>query len=138
MSTTGDWLPGTREGILAMAKTWLIVIVANLQKRGIPESVLQALPAPVTAADSALAAAQNESTRTPVATARCKEVFDALSAEMRDIKKHYFLSLPLTDAGYVSLGLTPHDTTLTASGAPAAHIPWDHYGRMTVYTMGDW
>jgi hypothetical protein len=45
MSQRSDWLPASRERILAMVKTWLVVIAANLQKRGVPESVLQALTA---------------------------------------------------------------------------------------------
>ena len=59
-------------------------------------------------AENALTTAQNETTRTPVATALCKTAFEILTAAMRDIKKRYFLSPPLGEADYVSLGLKPH------------------------------
>jgi hypothetical protein len=41
---------------------------------------------------------------------------------MRDFKRRYFLTPPLTDADYVSLGLKPHDGTSTPSGPPAAQV----------------
>jgi hypothetical protein len=52
-------------------------------------------------------------------TARCKEAFDALAAFMRDFKRRYFLSPPLTEADYVSLGL---NNTSTPSGPPTAQV----------------
>jgi hypothetical protein len=72
-------------------------------------------------------AAKNETTRTPVATARRREAFNALIAEMRDVKKRYFLEPPLTDADIVSLGLKPHDPTSTPSGKPAAQVMAETY-----------
>jgi hypothetical protein len=74
------------------------------------------------AAEAALETAKNETTRTPVATAQCKEAFDALIAFMRDFKRRYFLSPPLLDSDYVSLDLKPRDTTSTPSGPPAAQV----------------
>ncbi|MDR3147342.1 MAG: hypothetical protein LBU00_03065, partial [Treponema sp.] len=58
-------------------------------------------------AATALETAKNETTRTPVTTAQCKEAFDALTACMRDFKRRYSLSPPLLDSDYISLGLTP-------------------------------
>ncbi|MDR1220950.1 MAG: hypothetical protein LBK73_15270 [Treponema sp.] len=72
-------------------------------------------------ADAALTAARNETTRTPVATARCKTAFDALTAKMRDMKKRYFYMPPLTEADLVSLGLKVPDSTHTPSHVPTAH-----------------
>jgi hypothetical protein len=57
------------------------------------------------AAETALDTAKNETIRTPGAIARRKEVFNALIAERRDVKKHHFLETPLTDADIESLGL---------------------------------
>jgi hypothetical protein len=79
------------------------------------------------AAESALDTVKNESTRTPVVTARCKEAFDALSAEMRDIKRRYFLTPPLTDVDYVALDLKLPDDTHTASGVPTAQVTLETY-----------
>jgi hypothetical protein len=61
-------------------------------------------------AAEALDVAKNETTRTPVATARCKAAFEALERYMRDMKRRYFLSPPLTEADIISLGLKPHDS----------------------------
>jgi hypothetical protein len=113
--------------MLAMVKAWIITITAYLLKRGIPESVMQNLSSLAAAAKSALEAAKNESTHTSVATARCKEAFDALTAEMRDIKRRYFLSPPLTDSGFVALGLKPHDSAQASSGVPTTQIKVETY-----------
>jgi hypothetical protein len=65
MAIHKDRLPKHRTGILVMVKAWLIVVTANLHKRGVPESVLQTLTALAAASESALSEAKNESTRAP-------------------------------------------------------------------------
>jgi hypothetical protein len=126
-----------------MVKTWITTITAYLLKWGIPESVMQNLSSLAAAAESALDTAKNESTRTPVATARCKEAFDALTADMRDIKKRYFLSPPLTDSDFVALELNPPDNTHTPSSVPTAQVKVETYlvgrhelGVKIVYVTG--
>jgi hypothetical protein len=76
---------------------------------------------------AALEVAKTETTRTPVATAQCKAAFEAMIAKMRDIKKRYFLTPPLTEADYIALGLKPKDTTPTASGTPTAQVTIETY-----------
>jgi hypothetical protein len=110
-----------------MAKDWVSVTGTNAHLWGIPLTAVQELGGLTDAADAALAAAKNETTRTPVATAQCKEAFDALIAAMRDMKRRYFLTPPLLDSDYISLGLKPHDTTPTASGAPTAQVTIETY-----------
>ena len=127
MSQRSDWLPAARDAMLAMVKAWIITITAYLLKWGIPESVMQNLSSLAVAAESALETAKNESTRTPVVTARCKEAFDTLSAEMWDIKRRYFLSPPLTDSDFVYLGLNPPDSTHTPSGVPTDQVKVETY-----------
>jgi hypothetical protein len=127
MSQRTDWLPASREDILAMARDWQIVAGTNASAWGIPPAVLQNLDSLIQTADSALAAAKNETTRTPVATAQCKEAFDVLTAAMRDMKRRYFLTPPLADSDYIALGLKPHDTTPTASGTPTAQVTIETY-----------
>jgi hypothetical protein len=78
-------------------------------------------------AETALAAAKNETTRTPVATAECKTAFEELASVMRDMKRRYFLSPPLVESDYVSLGLKPRDTIPTASGTPTAQVTIETY-----------
>jgi hypothetical protein len=127
MSTSKDWLPNGREGILAMARDWQDVAGASASAWGIPPTVLQGLDTLIQAAGAALAAAKNETTRTPVATARCKEAFDALAAAMRDMKRRYFLAPPLVDSSYIALGLKSRDATPTASGVPTAQVAIETY-----------
>ncbi|MDR1220153.1 MAG: hypothetical protein LBK73_11190 [Treponema sp.] len=143
MAATKDWLPASRDGVLAMAKDWLSVTGTKSQDWGVPASVLQNFDALTTSAESALDAAKNETTRTPVATARCREAFDALADAMRDMKRRYFLKPPLADADYVALGLTPRDATHTPSGIPTAQVMVETYlvgrhelGVKIVYVTG--
>jgi hypothetical protein len=62
-----------------MVKAWLLILATNAQKWGVPDSIVQALGVLAGTAESALDTAKNEISRTPVATARCKEAFDALT-----------------------------------------------------------
>ena len=143
MSQRSDWFPAAQDAILAMVKAWILTITVYLLKWGIPESVVQNLSSLAAAAKSALEAAKNESTRTPVATARCKESFDVLPAEMRDIKRRYLLSPPLADSDFVALGLKPHHSTHTPSSVPTAQVKAETYlvgqhelGIKIVYVTG--
>ena len=122
MAHYSDWLPTTRTGILAMAKDWKTVCTAKAGAWNIPAATLTELDALTQAAQTALDTAQNETTRTPVATAQCKTAFDALTAFMRDMKKRYFLSPPLVPADYISLGLKSPDARSTPSGRPTAQV----------------
>jgi hypothetical protein len=110
-----------------MANAWNAVIAVNAAAWNIPAAVAEKLVTLTAAAEAALDAAIHETTRTPVATARCREAFDALIAEMRDVKKRYFLEPPLTDADLVSLGLKPHDSTSTPTGKPTAQVMTETY-----------
>ncbi|MDR1249426.1 MAG: hypothetical protein LBK63_09010, partial [Treponema sp.] len=90
-----------------------------------------------------LETAKNETTRTPVANARCKEAFDALEDFMRDFKRRYFLSPPLLDSDFVSLGLKPHDSHQSPSSTPTAQVTVETYlvgrhelGVRIVYVTG--
>jgi hypothetical protein len=110
-----------------MADDW--IAVCNTQKTAwnIPDPPLLDLSVFRDTATVALETAKNETTRTPVATAQCKEAFDALIAHMRDFKRRYFLSPPLLDSDYISLGLKPHDPTPPPSGVPTAQVTVETY-----------
>jgi hypothetical protein len=127
MSTTKDWLATSRVGQLSTAKDWVTVLGVNAAAWNVPANVLTELSALIQTADIALITAQTETSRTPVATAQCKAAFDALVEKMRDIKRRYFLTPPLTDVDYISLGLKPHDTIPTPSGSPTAQCAVDTY-----------
>ena len=127
MSKSNDWLPNSRNGMLALADDWISVCAARQTGWNIPAPALTELTALRGSAATALETAKNETTRTPVATAQCKEAFDALTGFMRDFKRRYFLSPPLLDSDYISLGLKPHDTTPTPSGPPTAQVTVETY-----------
>ena len=110
-----------------MADDWLKVCLGKKTAWNIPDPVMENLITLKNAAGAALETAKNETTRTPVATAQCKEAFDALIATMRDMKRRYFLTPPLADSDYISLGLKPRDTIPTASGTPTAQVTIETY-----------
>jgi hypothetical protein len=106
-----------------MADDWIPVCTPKQAAWSIPAAAL----AELTARRATLETAKNETTRTPVANALCKEVFDALIACMRDFKKRYFLTPPLLNSDLISLGLKPHDTHSTPSRAPTAQVMVETY-----------
>jgi hypothetical protein len=105
-----------------MAKNWSQTIGGSATVWSVPLSTVHQLAALAGEAETALADAQNETTRTPVATAHCKETFKALENHMRDLKKRYLYVPPLTDADLVSLDLKIPDTHPTPSGTPTAQV----------------
>jgi hypothetical protein len=117
MAHSIEWLPSRRVQQLTMARRWYEIlqtkaIVWNIPAREVTE--LESLI--ITAADCLRIVQSTE--RSMVNTAQCKAAFNALIAKMRFLKKHYFLSPPLTDADLISLGLKPHDKTWTSIPTP--------------------
>jgi hypothetical protein len=110
-----------------MADDWISVCNTKLTDWNIPYSALSELSTRKDTARIALETAKNETSRTPVATAQCKEAFTALTDFMRDFKRRYFLSPPLVDSDYISLGLKPHDPIPTPSGPPTAQVTVETY-----------
>jgi hypothetical protein len=143
MAVTKDWLPSARSEILAMADDWIAVCTTKQTYWNIPGTALTELTTLRNTAAIALETAKNETTRTPVATAQCKEAFDALAAFMRDFKRRYFLSPPLLDSDYISLGLKIPDPIPTPSGPPTAQVTVETYllgrhelGVRIIYVVG--
>jgi hypothetical protein len=143
MAATKDWLPSARSEILAMADDWIAVCTTKQTYWNIPGTALTELTTLRDTAATALETAKNETTRTPVATAQCKEAFDALTAFMRDFKRRYFLSPPLLDSDYISLGLKIPDPIPTPSGPPTAQVTVETYllgrhelGVRIIYVVG--
>jgi hypothetical protein len=127
-----------------MADDWISVCAPKQTAWTIPGAALTELTTRKNTGRTALEIAKNETTRTPVANAQCKEAFDALSGFMRDFKRRYFLTPPLLDSDYISLGLKPHDTHPTPSPAPTAQVTVETYlvgrhelGVRIVYVTGD-
>jgi hypothetical protein len=141
MSTSKDWLPNDCEGQLSMAKDWLPVMTANAVPWNIPAAAITEFTALTNAAEAALAEAKNEATRTPVATALCREAFKALNDRERDTKRRYFLSPPLTEADFAALGLARH--TPGGGGKPTSQVTVETFlagrhelGVRVVYVTG--
>jgi hypothetical protein len=110
-----------------MAEDWNKTLAVKGTGWNVPAAETQELLALTTSAASALDAAKSETTRTPVATARCKTAFDKLSEKMRDVKKRYFYTPPLEDEDFAALGLAPHDATQTPAGEPTAQVTVETY-----------
>ncbi|MDR1491359.1 MAG: hypothetical protein LBT05_01360 [Planctomycetaceae bacterium] len=127
-----------------MARDWQDVAGTHASIWGIPAGVLQLFDTNVQATDNAFAAITNETIRTPVTIAQCKEAFDALIVYMRDMKRRYFLTPPLIDSDYVAPGLKPHDPKPTPGKPPAAQIMIETYlvgrhelGVKIIYVTGN-
>jgi hypothetical protein len=71
MSQRTDWLPSSRTGQLAMCHDWMMVAGSKTTEWGIPTTVINDLDNLYQFAKDALEVAQDEITRTPVATAEC-------------------------------------------------------------------
>ena len=141
-----EWLPTVRSAQIAMSQDWISLLGAGgtAAAWNIPAAAVQNLGAAHNTAQTALDTAQNETTRTPVATAHCREAFEILVAAMRDMKRRYFLTPPLSEADYISLGLRPHDSTPTPGGSPTAQVTIETYlvgrhelGIRIVYVTGN-
>jgi hypothetical protein len=129
-----------------MCRDWIEVLTTGNKAFawGVPASRVTSLETAADNAAAALALAMNEMTRTPVVNAQCTASFFAMTGEMRDTKQRYFLTPPLTDADYISLGLKPHDRTPTHSGKPMAQVMIETFligrhqlGIRIVYVSGD-
>jgi hypothetical protein len=143
MSTSKDWLPNDREGQLAMAHNWVNILSGKAPSWSVPTDDCTELQTLAAAAADTLAAAQSETTRTPVATAQCREAFRQLVEKMRDMKKRWFYIPPLDESDLISLGLKIPDSTPTPSGAPTAQVTVETYlvgrhelGVKIVYVTG--
>jgi hypothetical protein len=125
MSKRTDWLPAKRELQIAMSENWqTLLVAAKASAWNIPAAELTALKTLTTAAAAALALSQS-SARTIVITAQTKAAFAALAEKMRFFKNRYFVSPPLLDADYISLGLKPRDTRPTPVPPPTAQAEAD-------------
>lgn len=133
MAKTSDWYPGGRNAQLVMARTWVTVLredtagagsaaVKKYEAWGIPAAVFTEFVTLFAAAEETLRTAQEKETRTEVSNAACRAAFTAMGDSMRNIKRRWFLSPPLTEQDLISLGLRAHDKKPTPAGAPTARI----------------
>jgi hypothetical protein len=105
-----------------MCRDWIRILTAEQRTAwGIPADRFSALGIAYSEAKVLFEKAMS-SERTAVITAQCQEAFKVLTDTMRDFKKRYFLSPPLLDADYVSLGLKIPDHTPSPIGPPTAQV----------------
>ncbi|MDR1373905.1 MAG: hypothetical protein LBJ24_02935 [Treponema sp.] len=106
MSTYTSWMPGSRDGQLAMADNWVVYLTAARRTAwGIPQDQYNELADLTDAARAILQKAKDDTQRTPVVTVQCQAAFKALKKKLRFFKKHYFLVPPLENADLAALGL---------------------------------
>jgi hypothetical protein len=117
MAKNTDWLPAPRADQIAMAKDWLMVLSPTPPPWGVPATEVSALRTLTESAEELLETAMS-SERTEIITAECKLAFGELTAKMRFIKNHYFLSPPLNDVNFISLRLKPKDSAHTPVPPP--------------------
>jgi hypothetical protein len=111
-----------------MCRDWINVLDTKAAAWGVPQARVTELNTVAAAAETAFTTAQNEATRTPVATAACRSTFEAMVSFMRDTKNRYFFTPPLVDpTDYISLSLKPKDATSTPSEPPTAQVAVETY-----------
>ena len=136
MANNRDWLPGSRQGQLDMARTWISVFTEEIPgpqgtpvKKyiawGVPQDAFMQLGTVFATAQADLALAVKEETRTAVVNQNVRDSFAALINLMRDIKKRYYFVPPLTNGDLVSLGLNVPDTIRTEVNPPTAQAGAD-------------
>jgi hypothetical protein len=136
MSKYRSWLPGKREDQIKMADAWVKYIHGGQgsQKSVVPVDVYVNLKNAFDAAVKENSIPKTE--RTLASNARLRIAMKDLIDIMRDIKKRYFFTPPLTEEDYVLLGIKPRDTVLTPIAAPTAvplgSIAYPRKGRIKV------
>ena len=100
-----DWMPGTRDGQITMAETWLTEIPARGAGWGVPSVEVSILTGLANTARNKLEQVKNKGQRTAVDVAECNTAFENLKNRMRYDKDHWLIKPPLTDGDLVALGL---------------------------------
>jgi hypothetical protein len=116
-----NWLPGTREGQVNMAKVWATAIQNKGAAWGIPANILPELQTAITDADTILQTALSAD-RTPAITTECQRLFGVLVEKLRFIKDRHFKTPPLVGEDYTALLLKAPDTTRSPRGTPKAQM----------------
>ena len=115
--SSGDWMPSSRNDQLAMARNWIRILTEKAEAWSMNKDLIAKLTQKGTAANAEHIVPTSE--RNAVTNARLKTAFAEMIAVMRDVKKRYFYSPPLTDADFSALGLKVKDSEPTPVAEPA-------------------
>nr|AXS01292.1 hypothetical protein [uncultured bacterium] len=110
-----DWMPTSRPALIEMGTNWA-ALAGNNPAWGVPAAAITGLGEKTQTLQTLNATPP--SARTPVMVAQIKTAEKTLVETLRDIKKRYFFTPPLTDADVIALGLKPKDDVPTPVGAP--------------------
>jgi hypothetical protein len=115
-----DWMPTSGEAIINMANSWESHLDAIDNLLEVPENARTLLSTKSGTFAGLLATPL--SARTPVITAQIKAARTDLVAFMRNFKRRYIFSPPLTDVDLIAMGLRPKDATPTPVGVPVGLV----------------
>jgi hypothetical protein len=113
-----DWVNRTDDGLSAQANQFSAYITAHTVALGLVAGDATTLASNVTNFDSALAIAQNDSTRTKVTVAEKDTAKAVLVADMRTLGRRLQANPNVTDAQKDALGMPVHDTGHSPVPAP--------------------
>ncbi|GHT87143.1 hypothetical protein FACS1894137_13860 [Spirochaetia bacterium] len=115
-----DWLPGSREKILAMAKVWDTVLTLKGPMWNIPSVEISPFSALVVKTTASYLRTLDTTTCTAEEYAQADMDFEALTAKMRYIKRNFLNSPPRTPAEWASLML--HEPAGSAATLAPEHV----------------
>jgi hypothetical protein len=116
-----DWLPGGRDDVLHLTKTWLSVLPGKAALWNIPAPDSAELTSYTDSADTILQKAKSGE-RTEAVSAECRAAFDLLRGKLRYIKDRCLKRPLLTDADFPTLLLKPPDTHPTPAPVPSGQV----------------
>ena len=123
MAISSDWMPPSGDGIFRMSMNWGEFVPTIIGKLNMPMEAMSTLSEKTIA--YATLFQTPPAARTQAMNAELKTARKELVATMRDVKRRYFFSPPLTDGELISLGLKPKDVIPTPVGAPQGQATAD-------------
>jgi hypothetical protein len=136
-----DWMPGTRSGILVMAKDQSSYTTTERRTAwNIPSDRFLDYGTAFGTAQAAQAKVGNTAERNHVDTVVCNEAFDSLKGIMRFFKNHYYLMPPLTKIDWAELGFRDQDdrpsTAPASTDVPMATPSYPGAPHLILVTLG--
>ena len=116
----GDWMPTSGEAVLRMATTWGTYIPTISDRLFVPDETKGTLTLKRSEFETLFQTPP--AARTPAMNAQLRTARKELETAMRDVKRRYFFSPPLTESDFISMGLKPRDTIPTSVGDPVGLV----------------